>query len=181
MNEIDKCKNDLLYFVKNHVYIEDRMNGVIRFEPTDEQIKIFHNFHNNAHTLEVCGRQTGKTTCGAIYLLWRAMFYPDETDVFIGANNQCTREFIKILHSIHRMSPEFVRSEIKCDSSSSIVFENGSIIRCVSSKNAVGISGSILYCDEFLYFDEEFLGNTLPILCSKFSRSILISSKKEVF
>lgn len=181
MNEIDKCKNDLLYFVKQHVYIENTVNSVIRFEPTDEQIKLLHNLHNNPHNLEVCDRQTGKTTCSAIYLLWRAMFYPGEAIVFIGANDNSIREFTRILHRIYEMCPEFIRSKKKCFSSSTTTFENGSTIRGVSSfsKNTCGISGSIVYCDEFLFFNPEFFCNTLPVLWSKFSRTILITSKDE--
>lgn len=179
MSEIDKCRNDLLYFVKHHVYIEVPVNGVIRFEPTDDQIKLLHNFHNNSHSLGVGDRQSGKTTCGAIYLLWRAMFYPDEEVVFVGANNDSIKAFMRILHRVYIRCPEFIRSETRFLSSSYMRFENGSIIRAVYSGSSRGIRGSVVYCDEFLFFDQEFFCNTLPRLISTFPRTILVSSKKE--
>ena len=36
-------------------------------------------YHDNRFAIAMLPRQTGKTTCAAAYLIWYAMFHPDQT------------------------------------------------------------------------------------------------------
>jgi hypothetical protein len=181
MSEIDKCKNDLLYFAKSHVFITDPVKGTIRFEPSDKQIELLNAFHDNSYSLNVCDRQIGKSTCGAIYLLWQAMFYPDKNIAFISLNNMNAKAFLKIITDIYTRIPDPIKPNATNlnESTLTVSFENGSMIRGLSSKKIHGISGSVAYCDEFLFFGQEFFQFALSRLATRFSQNILVSSGQE--
>jgi hypothetical protein len=82
LTELSCCLDNVngpLYFMSNFFYIQHPLRGRIQFEPFDYQIELIENYHNNRFSINMLGRQMGKTTCAAGYLLWFAMFIPDST------------------------------------------------------------------------------------------------------
>ena len=45
--EFVACREDPVYFAKNHVKIVSLDEGLVQFSPYDFQEKLIHNFHNN--------------------------------------------------------------------------------------------------------------------------------------
>jgi hypothetical protein len=68
-----------LYFASKFAYIQHPVKGKLLFEPFEYQLGLMDTYHNYRFNINMMPRQTGKTTCAAIYLAWYAMFNPDQT------------------------------------------------------------------------------------------------------
>ena len=73
------------YFLKNFFYIQHPTRGRQKFVPFDYQEELLQNYHENRFSINMLGRQMGKTTVAAGYLLWYAMFIPDST-ILVASN-----------------------------------------------------------------------------------------------
>ena len=72
--EFMACKNDPVYFAKNHVKIVSLDHGLMPFEPYDFQQELINNFHENRFNICKMPRQTGKSTTVISYLLHYLLF-----------------------------------------------------------------------------------------------------------
>src|SRR6056300_1587441 len=68
-----------LYFARKFAFIQHPVKGKLLFDPFEYQVRLLHSYHNHRFNINILPRQTGKTTCAAIYLIWYAMFHPDQT------------------------------------------------------------------------------------------------------
>ena len=68
-----------LYFAKKFAYIQHPVQGKLLFDPFTYQLGLMESYHKYRFNINMMPRQTGKTTCAAIYLTWYAMFNPDQT------------------------------------------------------------------------------------------------------
>jgi hypothetical protein len=60
IEELRKCKNDPVYFIKNYVKIQHPKRGSVPFELYDYQLEMIGAIHNNKDTIMLCSRQMGK-------------------------------------------------------------------------------------------------------------------------
>ena len=72
--EFMACKNDPVYFAKQHVKIVSLDEGLVPFKPYDFQERLITNFHENRFNICKMPRQTGKSTTSVSYLLHYAVF-----------------------------------------------------------------------------------------------------------
>ena len=57
------------YFARNFAYIQHPVKGKLLFDPFEYQDRLLKSYHNYRFNINMLPRQTGKTTCAAIYLL----------------------------------------------------------------------------------------------------------------
>ena len=67
------------YFTNNFFFIQHPVKGKMLFDPFGFQTRLLDAYHNHRFTINMLPRQMGKTTTAAGYLLWYAMFNPDQT------------------------------------------------------------------------------------------------------
>ena len=82
VEQLLKCsdpKDGYMYFARNFAYIQHPVKGKLLFDPFEYQTRLLASYHDYRFNINMLPRQTGKTTCAAIYLLWYAMFVPDQT------------------------------------------------------------------------------------------------------
>ena len=82
IEDLAKCMdpiNGYLYFAENFAYIQHPVKGKLLFDPYTYQEGLMRSYHNHRFNVNMLPRQTGKTTCAAVYLTWYAMFHPDQT------------------------------------------------------------------------------------------------------
>lgn len=93
-------------------------------------------------------RQTGKTTCAAIYLIWYAMFHPDQTILIAAHKYTGSQEIMQRIRYIYELCPNFLRAGVTSYNKGSIDFDNGSrIVSATTTGNTGrGMSISLLYC-----------------------------------
>jgi hypothetical protein len=168
--DLFQCIEDPLFFMRNFMKIQHPMKGSVPFEPYEYQERMIRAFHENRFTINLTGRQLGKTTCAAGFLLWKAMFTPD-TQILIVAN-----KFVQALEIMDRIKfayenlPDHIRAGVNEYNKSTVTFDNGSkIVSRATSKDAGrGLSVTLLYADEFAFVApnkaSEFWTSIQPVL-----------------
>lgn len=173
IDELAKCMDDeegYLYFARNFAYIQHPLHGRVLFEPFEFQIRLMHIYHNYRFNINMLPRQSGKTTCAAVYLLWRAMFYPDQTILIAAHVYKGAQEIMQRIRFVYELCPDYIRAGTTSYNKESIDFDNGSRIKAetTTENTGRGMSISLLYCDEFAHVPpniaDEFWSSISPTL-----------------
>ena len=156
MEELMNCADSEYgprYFMENFFYIQHATRGKLKFEPFDYQIELIENYHNNRFSINMLGRQMGKTTCAAGYLLWFAMFVPDSTILVAAHKYTGAQEIMQRIRYAYENCPDHIRCGVTSYNKGSIEFDNGSRIVSATTTETTGrgMSISLLYCDEFAF------------------------------
>ena len=110
--EFMACKNDPVYFAKQHVKIVSLDEGLVGFKPYDFQEKLIRNFHENRFNICKMPRQTGKSTTSVSYLLHYAVFN-DNVNIGILANKAATaRDLLGRLQTAYENLPKWMQQGI---------------------------------------------------------------------
>lgn len=184
INDLAKCmdsKNGYLYFAKNFAYIQHPVKGKLLFSPYEYQLGLLDSYHNYRFNINMMPRQTGKTTCAAIYLCWYAMFKPDQTILIAAHKYTGAQEIMQRVRYVYEMCPDYIRAGAVSYNKGSIEFENGSriISQTTTGNTGRGMAISLLYCDEFAFLQnniaEEFWTSISPTLATG-GRAIITST-----
>jgi hypothetical protein len=151
--ELIQCETDPFYFIENFVKIQHPTKGIVPLTLYPFQYDIIRGFHEHRNCIVLTGRQLGKTTTAGAYLLWYAMFNPDQT-ILIAAN--VLRQALEIMHRIrttYELCPDYIRAGVTAYNKSSIEFDNGSriVAQATTSNTGRGMSISLLYVDEMAF------------------------------
>ena len=142
-----------LYFMEHHVKIQHPTKGGIDFEPFSYQLDLIENYNNHRYSINMLGRQMGKTTVAAGYLLWYAMFRPDST-ILVAAHKQAgAQEIMQRIRYAYESVPDHIRAGVTEYNKGSISFDNGSrIVAATTTENTGrGMSLTLVYLDEFAF------------------------------
>jgi hypothetical protein len=170
-----------LYFCKNFFYIQHPVKGKLLFEPFEYQVNLLHSYHDHRFNINMLPRQSGKTTCAAGYLLWYAMFHPDQTILVAAHKYTGSQEIMQRIRYAYEDCPDHIRCGVTNYNKGSIEFDNGSRIvsATTTSNTGRGMSISLLYCDEFAFVQpniaEEFWTSISPTLATG-GRAIITST-----
>ncbi len=150
MQELKRCKEDPIYFLKTYVVIQHPTKGPVPFKLFKYQEKFIDIIHNNKNTIALFPRQMGKTTCAAMYILWLAIFYKTKKCVIASKNLKHATEIMSRIKYAYEELPGWLKSACKFYNRTSIEFMNGSVIKCeaTSENTGRGDSPSILLVDE---------------------------------
>ena len=160
------------YFLENFFYIQHAKLGKIKYDPYDYQKDLLHSYHNHRFSVNMLGRQMGKTTTAVGYLLWYAMFMPDSTILICAHKYTGAQEIMQRLRYAYETCPDFIRAGVTSYNKQSIEFENGSriVAQTTTETTGRGMSVSLLYCDEFAYVEPniavEFWTSIAPTLAT---------------
>ena len=183
LEALTKCAADdgYHYFTSNYFYIQHPVKGKMLFEPFGFQTQLLDAYHGHRFNVNMLPRQMGKTTCAAGYLLWFAMFHPDQTILISAHKFTGSQEIMQRIRYAYELCPDFIRSGVVNYNKGSIEFDNGSrIVSATTTGNTGrGMSISLLYCDEFAFVPpniaEEFWTSISPTLATG-GRAILTST-----
>jgi hypothetical protein len=170
-----------LYFAKNFFYIQHPVKGKLLFQPFEYQEGLLNSYHDFRFNINMLPRQSGKTTCASAYLLWYAMFHPDQTILVAAHKYTGSQEIMQRIRYGYELCPDFIRAGVVNYNKGSIEFENGSrIVSATTTGNTGrGMSISLLYCDEFAFVQpniaEEFWTSISPTLATG-GRAIITST-----
>ncbi len=180
--EYVRCKNNPVYFAKNHVKIVTLDEGLKAFEPYDFQEKLINNFHDNRFNICKMPRQTGKSTTVISYLLHYLLF-KDSVNIGILANKAATaRELLGRLQTAYENVPKWMQQGVLSWNRGSLELENGSkILAASTSASAVrGMSFNILFLDEFAFVPnhiaDSFFSSVYPTITYGKSTKVIIVS-----
>ena len=170
-----------LHFSKNFFYIQHPVKGKLLFDPFEYQIGLMHSYHDYRFNVNMLPRQSGKTTCASAYLLWFAMFHPDQTILVAAHKYTGAQEIMARIRYGYELCPDHVRCGVTSYNKGSMEFDNGSrIVSATTTGNTGrGMSISLLYCDEFAFVQPniatEFWTSISPTLATG-GRAIITST-----
>jgi hypothetical protein len=170
-----------LHFAKNFFHIQHPVKGKIKFEPFEYQERLLAAYHDYRFNINMLPRQSGKTTCASSYLLWYAMFHPDQTILVAAHKYTGSQEIMQRIRYGYELCPDHIRAGVVNYNKGSIEFDNGSrIVSATTTGNTGrGMSISLLYCDEFAFVQPniatEFWTSISPTLATG-GRAIITST-----
>lgn len=159
-----------LYFMTNFMYIQHPTKGRMLFEPFDYQLDLIHNYNNFRRSINMLGRQMGKTTVAAGYLLWYAMFNPDSEILIASNKGKNASDIMRRVRYAYESCPDHIRAGATEYNKGSISFDNGSriVAETTTETTGRGMSISLVYLDEFAFVKstiaQEFWTSLSPTL-----------------
>ncbi len=160
------------YFLEHFFYIQHPVKGKMRYSPFEYQKQLIDSYHQHRFNVNLLGRQLGKTTTAAGYLLWYAMFIPDSTILIAAHKYTGAQEIMQRIRYAYEMCPDNIRAGCTSYNKQSIEFENGSRIMAQTTTETTGrgMSLSLLYADEFAFVPpsvaQEFWTSISPTLAT---------------
>lgn len=153
VRELALCAQDPIYFIDTYCWVQHPTRGKIQFKLFDYQRELISCYHENRYSINMLGRQMGKTACAAAYLVWRAMFMADQTILIAAHKFAGAQEIMQRVRYTYETLPTFLKAGATSYNKGSIDFDNGSRIvsTTTTETTARGMSLSLIYCDEFAF------------------------------
>ena len=170
--ELARCANDPKYFMTEHCYIQHPTKGRMKFQLFDYQRELVDCYHNNRYSIAMLARQMGKSTAAAGYLLWYAMFNPDQTILIAAHKYSGASEIMQRIRFAYETLPDFIRAGVIAYNKGSLEFDNGSriVAQSTTENTGRGLSISLAYLDEFAFvrpnIAKEFWTSLSPTLAT---------------
>lgn len=173
IDELKACMDPVTgpeYFVTNFMYIQHPVRGREKIVLYPFQIDLIKSYHKYRKSVNMVGRQTGKTTVAAGYLLWYAMFNDDATILIASNKYDSAQEIMHRVRYAYESVPDHIRAGAKGYAKRSIDFDNGSRIMATTTTENTGrgTSLSLVYLDEFAFVEpniaKEFWTSLSPTL-----------------
>lgn len=151
--KIIKSATDPVYFLKTYMWIQHPIKGRVPFELFDYQVDLINTYHNYKYSINMLGRQMGKSTCAAGYLLWYAMFVPDSTILIAAHKYTGAQEIMQRVRFMYEHLPNWIKAGVTSYNKGNIDFDNGSrIVSATTTENTGrGMSITLVYLDEFAF------------------------------
>ena len=182
IEEFVRCKQDPVYFAREHIKIVNVDEGLVPFKMWQFQEKLIKRFHENRFNICMMPRQTGKSTTSVSYLLYYALFN-DNVNIGILANKAATaRDLLARLQTAYENLPKWMQQGILVWNKGSLELENGSKIMAASTSAAAvrGMTFNIIFLDEFAFVPnhiaDDFFSSVYPTISSGQSTKIIIVS-----
>jgi hypothetical protein len=155
-DELKKCIHPItgpMYFMENFMYIQHPTKGKVKFIPFDYQRDLCQVYNENRYSIAMIGRQLGKTTLAAGYLLWFAMFKPDSTILIAAHKREGASEIMQKIRYCYEELPDHIRAGVAEYNKQSLTFDNGSRIlsQATTVNTGRGLGLSLVYLDEFAF------------------------------
>ena len=187
VEEYIKCRDDIVYFLENHMRIVHVDEGLIQFSLYPFQKDLIQTISENRNVIVKTGRQVGKSTTTLGWLLHYVLFNQSKT-VGILANKAATaRELLSRIQIAYQHLPKYLQQGLKEWNKGSLELENGSkIIASSTSSSAIrGFSFSCILLDEFAHVQrhiaDEFIRSVYPTISSGKETKVIIVSTPNGF
>ena len=180
IQELAKCQNDPVYFIKTYVKVQHPIKGSIPFALFEYQEQLVRHLQDNRFACVLLGRQMGKTATIAMFLLWYACFNDDATLLVASKNQSHALEIAARIRFAFEELPNWIKPGVKYYNRHNLEFVNGSriISEATTEKTGRGLSVTKIYLDELswvnLRIQEELWASLSPTLST--GGSAIISS-----
>jgi len=182
IEEYLKCASDPIYFIENYCKIVTLDHGLQPFKLYECQRKKVKIIHQNRKVILMEGRQQGKTTTSAAYILWYTLFQESKTVAILANKATAAREVLYRYQVMFENLPTWLQQGVTTWNKGDIALENGSIV-FTAATSASGIRGksvNLLYVDEAAIIPntvaEEFFTAVYPTISAGETTKILLSS-----
>jgi len=182
VNELKKCKRNILFFAENFFYIVNLDRGKEKIKLFKCQKRVLRSLRDHRFVALLASRQIGKTTLMTIYCLWIACFEDDQRILIVANKEQTAKNIFKRVRLAYEMLPNYLKPGVVEYGQTSLVLSNGSSIgiSTTSSDAGRGDSCNVLVLDELAFIDnhlvDPFWKSVFPIISSSKKSKIFIAS-----
>jgi len=182
VQDLVKCKRNILYFAENFFYITNLDRGKIKIELHNFQKRILRSLRDHRFVITLASRQIGKTTMMTIYALWVACFQEDQRILIVANKEQTAINIFKRVRMAYEKLPNYLKPGVIEYGKTSMILANGSSIgiSTTSSDAGRGDSCNCLILDELAFIDnhmvKDFWNSVYPIISSSKKSKIFIAS-----
>ena len=180
VQEYAKCMADPAYFARTYIKVINLNDGLVPFDLYPYQEKMFKHFDDNRFNVVLACRQSGKSISSVAYLLWYALFHPEQTVAVLANRGATSREMLGRITLMLENLPFWLQPGCKTLNKGSIEFSNNSRIlaESTSSSSIRGFSVNLLMLDEFAFVEKatEFYTSTYPVISSGANTKVIITS-----
>lgn len=176
-----KCAEDPIYFIETYCQIVTLDHGIQPFKLYECQKKKVKVIHENRKVILMEGRQQGKTTTSAAYILWYTLF-SQKTVAILANKAPAAREVLHRYQIMYEYLPKWLQQGVTTWNKGDIKLENGSIV-FTAATSASGIRGksvNLLYVDEAAIIPntiaDQFFASVYPTISAGNTTKILLSS-----
>jgi hypothetical protein len=124
LSEYIRCMNDPAYFARTYVKVINLDRGLVPFDLYPYQEKMFDHFNNSRFSIVLACRQSGKSISSVVYLLWYAIFKPEQTIAVLANKGSTAQEMISRITLALENLPFFLQPGCKTLNKKSIEFSN---------------------------------------------------------
>jgi hypothetical protein len=182
IEEYLKCAEDPIYFIESYCKIVTLDHGIQPFILYPCQVNKVNIIHNNRKVILMEGRQQGKTTTSAAYILWYTLFQESKTVAILANKATAAREVLYRYQLMYENLPIWLQQGVTTWNKGDIELENRSKV-FTSATSASGIRGksvNLLYVDETAIIPntvaEQFFASVYPTISAGETTKILLSS-----
>ena len=183
VEEYVKCRNNIVYFLKNYVKVIHVDHGLIPFDLYDYQEDLINTLHTNRYVIVKSARQSGKSVTSLGYILHYILFNKTKIVGMLANKASTSRELLGRLQTAYQHLPKFLQQGIVEWNKGNLELENGSkIIASSTSSSAIrGFSFSLIFLDEFAFVQrtiaDAFIKSVYPTISSgKDTKIIMVST-----
>ena len=182
VEEYLKCVDDPIYFIENYCYIVTLDHGLQLFKLYDCQKRKIDVIHSNRRVILMEGRQQGKTTTSAAYILWYTLFQPNKNVAILANKKDAAREVLDRYQTMYEGLPLWMQQGVLTWNKGDIELENGSKVftAATTTSGIRGKSVNLLYVDEAAIIPntvaEQFFTSVYPTISSGETTKVLLSS-----
>lgn len=177
-----KCAADPIYFIEEYCKIVSLDHGLIPFKLYECQVEKVKIIHENRKVILMEGRQQGKTTTSAAYILWYTIFQESKTVAILANKATAAREVLHRYQLMYENLPHWLQQGVITWNKGDIELENKSLV-FTAATTASGIRGksvNMLYVDETAIIPntvaEDFFTSVYPTISAGETTKILLSS-----
>lgn len=187
VEELKKCRNDIVYFAENFFYITVLDRGKEKINLYPAQKRVLTSLANNRFVALLAARQTGKSTLLTIYVLWMVCFNSDFRAAIVANKESTAIKIFKRIRMAYEQLPNYIKPGVKDYAKTGMTLGNDSSVD-VSTTSTTAIRGDSLNClciDEAAFIEphilEEFWASVIPAISSgKTSKIFMVSTPNGV-
>jgi hypothetical protein len=109
VEEVKKCYDDPVYFIKNYIKIVNIDKGLVPFELYPFQEEMVKTILGNRQVIIKSQRQTGKSTVSAACVLWYLIFQEHKTVAILANKGSTSREILSRIKSMYENLPKWLQ------------------------------------------------------------------------
>lgn len=153
IQELERCRKDPVYFISTYMYVQHPKLGRVKLDLFDYQIRCIEAFQANRWCVVKAGRQLGKSTVIAAYLLWFACFHFDKYILVASNRNVGAIDIMNRIRYAYEELPEWLKPGAQAFNKHSVEFDNGSSIHSAATTENTGRGRaiSLLMLDELAF------------------------------
>ena len=182
VKEYMKCAVDPIYFIETYCKIISLDHGLIDFKLYDCQKEKVKVIHENRKVILMEGRQQGKTTTSAAYILWYTLFQESKQVAILANKATAGREVLYRYQLMYENLPMWLQQGVTTWNKGDIELENNSKVftAATTSSGIRGKSVNMLYVDEAAIIPnnvaDDFFTSVYPTISAGETTKILLSS-----